>query len=75
LSVQAALMLNKGIFVGNSNTTRKNKHPWIKISFWLVPFLAENLITPQKNENVPVTFTVPNNMRFPQYWVLLPRII
>jgi hypothetical protein len=27
LSVQAALMLNKGIFVGNSNTTRKNKHP------------------------------------------------
>jgi hypothetical protein len=56
---QAVMMLNKALLVGNSVTTWKTKHPWIRILFSDGAIMVKKLVTAQKNEEMPITVRVP----------------
>jgi hypothetical protein len=56
---QSALMPNKALLTSNSDTTWKTENPWIRISFRDGAIAFEYLTGTQKNENMPITVTVP----------------
>ena len=58
------MMLNKALLIGNSGTTRKTKHPIIRISFRDGAIMAENLITTQKNKKMSITVNSANHSMF-----------
>jgi hypothetical protein len=63
------MTLNKVLLVGNSGTTRKTKHPRIRKSFRNGVYTAGNLITPQKNEKIPISVTLQSTVCFPLFYL------